>query len=431
MATSNKLSDKAVKAALKAAQQTGVSRKLSDGNGLVLDVRPTGSGWWRWRYWIDGREGMLSMGTYPEVSIANARVRRDKAREQIAAGKDPSEQRKVEKKVSAKKAENARLVLAGLPGIGTFEFVARDWYAKRQGDWAATYSTKIIRRLEAKVFPYIGARPIAEIQPPELLEVLRRCERDGIVETAHRVRDTCSEVFMFGIAEGSVVTNPARDLARALSKHSTKHIASVTDPKRFGELLRAIHGYQGTPVVKSALTLAALVFLRPGAELRHARWEEFDLDAATWEVPSERMKRGKDGKANGPDHIVPLSSQAVEVLRELYPLTKDSPLVFQGIRQKDKPISENTLNAALDSLGFTSAEHRAHGFRASARTMLAERLNFPPEVIEAQLAHSVPDALGRAYNRTQFLKQRQAMMQDWGDYLDKLRAGNVIQLKTA
>ena len=311
MATSNKLSDKAVKAALKVAQQTGLSRKLSDGNGLVLDVRPTGSGWWRWRYWIDGREGMLSMGTYPDVSIAEARGRRDEARKQVATGNDPSEQRKVEKKVKAKKAENARLTLAGLPGIGTFEFVARDWYLKRKGDWADTYSTKIIRRLEAKVFPYIGARPIAEILPPELLDVLRRCERDGIVETAHRVRDTCSEVFMYAIAEGSVTTNPARDLARALSKHTTKHIASVTDPKRFGELLRAIHGYQGTPIVKAALSLAALVFLRPGAELRHARWEEFDLDTATWEVPSERMKREKDGKANGPDHIVPLSSQAV------------------------------------------------------------------------------------------------------------------------
>lgn len=233
---------------------------------------------------------------------------------------------------------------------------------------------------------------------------------------------------MYAIAEGSVTTNPARDLARALSKHTTKHIASVTDPKRFGELLRAIHGYHGTPIVKAALSLAALVFLRPGAELRCARWDEFDLDTATWEVPSERMKREKEGKANGPDHTVPLSSQAVEVLRELYPLTKHSPLVFQGTRNKDKPISENTLNAALDSLGFSSAEHRAHGFRASARTMLSERLNFPPEVIEAQLAHSVPDALGRAYNRTQFLEQRRAMMQSWADYLDRLRAGAEVLL---
>ena len=321
---------------------------------------------------------------------------------------------------------------AGLPAVGSFEEVARRWHALRAPDWAPSYSTKIIARLEGKAFPYIGARPIGEIQPPELLAVLRRCEEAGIVETAHRVRDTCAEVFMFAVSEGIAQSNPARDLARALRTHTTRHIASITEPLRFGELLRAIAGYRGTPVVKAGLSLAALVFLRPGQELREARWDEFDLGNATWSVPAARMKRRKAGKENGPDHIVPLSRQAVAVLEELWPLTGRQPLVFQGLRNREKPMSENTLNAALDSLGFSAGEHRAHGFRASARTMLAERLAIAPEVIEAQLAHAVPDALGRAYNRTTFMTQRRDLMQRWADYLDQLRDGaQVLPLRSA
>ena len=432
MAASDILTDKAIRAALKAAELGGKPRKMSDGGGLVLEARPNGAGWWRLRYWRDGKEGMLSLGVYPEVSLKTARERRDDARRLLAAGGDPSQQRKAEKAQRNQIRTAQALADAGLPAVGTFEEVARRWHALRSPDWAATYSDKIIARLEAKVFPYVGARPVSEIQPPELLKILRRCEEAGIVETAHRVRDTCSEVFRFAVSEGIANSDPARDLAGALRKHTTRHISSITDPVRFGELLRAIATYRGTPVVKAGLALAALVFLRPGQELREARWEEFDLDAGLWMVPASRMKRGKAGKSNGPDHAVPLSRQAIEVLEEIRPLTGHQPWVFQGLRNREKPMSENTLNAALDSLGFGSAEHRAHGFRASARTMLAERLGIAPEVIEAQLAHAVPDALGRAYNRTQYLEQRRALMTQWADYLDQLRAGaKVLPIKVA
>lgn len=421
MAATDKLNDKAVQKALREAAAAGRPIKVSDGGGLRLDAQPTGRGWWRLRYFASGKEAMISLGIYPEVSLSEARQKRATARQSVAAGINPSETRKADKVAHAAQEEARALASAGLPGPGTFEHVARRWHALRSPDWAESYSEKIIGRLEGKVFPYIGTRPVSEVQPPELLKLLRRCEDAGIVETAHRVRDSCSEVFRFAVAEGLASSDPARDLARALRKHTTKHIPSITDPTRFGELLRAIAGYRGTPAVKACLSLAALVFLRPGSELRGARWQEFDLDAGTWHVPAERMKRGQHGKANGPAHLVPLSPQAVAILREIHPLTGSGPLVFPGVRSREKPISENTLNAALNALGFDSAEHRAHGFRASARTMLAERLNFPVEVIEAQLAHAVPDALGKAYNRTQFLDQRRIMMTAWADYLDRLR----------
>lgn len=421
MPTINALTDRSVRAAIKAAQAAEKPRRISDGGGLYLDARPTGAGWWRFRYQIDGREGMLSLGTYPDVPLAAARTRRDELRRLVADGQDPSEARKADKADRQERAEVERLAAAGEPLPGTFEHVARRWFALRQPEWATRYSSKIIRRLETLAFPTIGARPVAAIQPPELLELLRKCEARGTVETAHRLRDTCSRVFRFAVTEGLATTDPARDLAGGLRQHTTRHLAAITDPKRFGDLLRAVDGYPGTPVVRSALQLAALVFLRPGQELRAAQWAEFDLDAGTWVVPAERLKRRKEGKANGPDHLVPLSRQAVAILRELQPLTVRSGYVFQGIRRRRQPISENTLNAALDTLGFTSAEHRAHGFRASARTMLHERLQVDPHVIEAQLAHSVPDALGRAYNRTSFAQQRRELMQRWADYLDTLR----------
>lgn len=415
----DKLSDPAIRK----AKPSDKPRKLSDGGGLYLELQPSGARWWRLKYRIGGKEKRLSLGVYPAVSLSDARRRREEARALVAAGTDPSEARKVAKAEKEERAEAQRLAAAGQPVPGTFEHIARRWHAQRTPEWAASYANKIIGRLEGKVFPFIGARPVTEITPPELLVILRRLEAEGIVETAHRVRDTMSEVFRFAVAEGLATSDPARDLAGALRKHNTKHIASITDPTRFGELLRAIDAYRGTPIVRAALKLAALVFLRPGAELRQARWDEFDLDAGTWLVASIRMKRGKDGKLNGHDHLVPLSRQAVEVLRELQLFTGNSQLVFRGERHRDKPISENTLNAALDALGFTSAEHRAHGFRASARTMLHERCKVDPAVIEAQLAHAVPDALGDTYNRTTFVDERRPMMQLWADYLDRLREG--------
>jgi integrase len=408
-------------------------KRMTDGGGLYLLLFVKGgSHAWRFDYTHEGKRKTLSLGTYPDTGLALARRKADEARRLLAEGINPSTARKEARTAIVQALEGERRADAGLPALGSFEEVARSWFDVQRGDWAATYANKVIRRLELYAFPYIGRRPVGEITPPELLAVLRRLEARGVVETAHRVRDTCSQVFRFAVAEGRVTSDPARDLAGALRTHQTKHIPAITDPARFGELLRAIDGCRGIPATREGLKLAALLFLRPGAELRAAEWSEFDLDAALWSVPAARMKRRKHAKENGPPHLVPLPRQAVEILRELRRLTGHQQFVFQGVRDRSKTISENTLNAALSALGFGPDEMRMHGFRAAARTMLAERLNFDDKVIEAQLAHAVPDALGRAYNRTQFVEQRRAMLQTWADYLDKLRTGaQVIPIRAA
>lgn len=408
-------------------------KRMTDGGGLYLLLFVKGgSHAWRFDYTHEGKRKTLSLGTYPDTGLSLARRKADEARRLLAEGINPSTARKEARTAIVQALEGERRADAGLPALGSFEEVARSWFDVQRGDWAATYANKVIRRLELYAFPYIGRRPVGEITPPELLAVLRRLEARGVVETAHRVRDTCSQVFRFAVAEGRVTSDPARDLAGALRTHQTKHIPAITDPARFGELLRAIDGCRGIPATREGLKLAALLFLRPGAELRAAEWSEFDLDAALWSVPAARMKRRKHAKENGPPHLVPLPRQAVEILRELRRLTGHQRFVFQGVRDRSKTISENTLNAALSALGFGPDEMRMHGFRAAARTMLAERLNFDDKVIEAQLAHAVPDALGRAYNRTQFLEQRRAMLQTWADYLDKLRTGaQVIPIRAA
>ena len=408
-------------------------KRLTDGGGLYLLLFVKGgSHAWRFDYTHEGKRKTLSLGTYPDTGLSLARRKADEARRLLAEGTNPSTVRKEAKAATMQALEEERRADEGLPPLGSFEEVARSWFEVQRGDWAATYADKVIRRLELYVFPYIGRRPVGEVTPPELLAVLRRLESRGVVETAHRVRDTCSQVFRFAVAEGRVTSDPARDLAGALKTHQTKHIPAITDPARFGELLRAIDGCRGIPATREGLKLAALLFLRPGAELRAAEWSEFDLDAALWTVPATRMKRRKHAKENGPPHLVPLPRQAVEILRELRRLTGHQQFVFQGVRDRSKTISENTLNAALSALGFGPAEMRMHGFRAAARTMLAERLNYEDKVIEAQLAHAVPDALGRAYNRTQFLEQRRAMLQAWADYLDRLRHGaQVVPIRAA
>ena len=408
-------------------------KRLTDGGGLYLLLFVKGgSHAWRFDYTHEGKRKTLSLGTYPDTGLSLARRKADEARRLLAEGINPSTARKEARTAIVQALEGERRADAGLPALGSFEEVARSWFDVQRSDWAATYANKVIRRLELYAFPYIGRRPVGEITPPELLAVLRRLEARGVVETAHRVRDTCSQVFRFAVAEGRVTSDPARDLAGALRTHQTKHIPAITEPARFGELLRAIDGCRGIPATREGLKLAALLFLRPGAELRAAEWSEFDLDAALWSVPASRMKRRKHAKENGPPHLVPLPRQAVEILRELRRLTGHQHFVFQGVRDRSKTISENTLNAALSALGFGPDEMRMHGFRAAARTMLAERLNFDDKVIEAQLAHAVPDALGRAYNRTQFFEQRRAMLQTWADYLDKLRTGaQVIPIRAA
>ena len=378
--------------------------KLSDSGGLYLEVTPAGGKRWRWKYRVGGREKLLSMGVYPDVPLAAARARRDDARKLLASGVDPSVQRQGEKAAQAESAANS------------FEVIAREWFDKHQSGWAESHSSKVMTRLEKDVFPYIGSLPIVEIAPPELLKVLQRIEERGALETAHKARFSCGQVFRYAIATGRAERDISADLRGALPPVRTKHMASVTDPSLVGPLLRALHGYEGTQTVRCALRLAPLLFVRPG-ELRNAKWADIDLDKAEWRYRVTKTEL---------DHIVPLASQAIEILKELRLLTGRGLYVFPGARSIKRPMSENTVNAALRRLGIPQEDLTGHGFRAMARTILDEVHGFRPDVIEHQLAHAVRDPLGRAYNRTSHLPERRRMMQRWADYLDELRSGNVV-----
>ncbi|MEQ1780871.1 MAG: integrase arm-type DNA-binding domain-containing protein [Hyphomonadaceae bacterium] len=397
------LNDKSIKAAIKMAVVAGQPKRIADGDNLYLEARPNGAGWWRLRYRSRGKEGMISLGIYPDVSLADARGHRDEARKAHAAGVDPGQRRR------AAKVETA----------GTFEETARLWNkTAHSGRVTPAHAARTLRRLEQMVFPYLGARPLTEIEAPELLAVLRRIETRGVLETTHRVRDACGQVFRFGIASGLCQRNPAADLRDALRPTSVRHHAAITDPRQVAALLRAIDGYVGQPVTVAALKLSALLFLRPG-ELRRLEWAWIDGDTLT--IPSEAMKRSISGKLNGAPHIVPLASQAQSILDELRPLTGRGRYVFPALTTPARHMSENTVRAALRRMGYSNDEMTAHGFRAMARTIAAEQLGVLPDIIEAQLAHAVPDALGRAYNRTQYLAQRRELMQRWADYLEALR----------
>ena len=377
--------------------------KLADEKGLYLEVAPSGGKWWRLKFRFDGKEKRLSLGVYPEVSLASARERRDEARKLLANGVDPSAHRKAHKM--------ARVEARG----NSFEVVAREWYEKQKPTWAENHAEKIIRRLERDVFPWLGTRPISDIQPPELLTTLRRIESRA-VETAHRALQNCGQVFRYAVATGRAERDITADLKGALTAWKPKHFPSITEPKLIAPLLRDMYAYKGSFVVQCALRLAPHVFLRPG-ELRLAEWAEFDLDARRWNVPAARMKLREP-------HIVPLSDQVLAILKELQPLTGGGPYVFQGLRP-GKPLSNNTLNAALRRMGYsTKDEITGHGFRAMARTVLDEVLGFRVDWIEHQLAHAVRDANGRAYNRTAHLEGRKEMMQSWSDYLDQLRTAD-------
>jgi integrase len=362
--------------------------KLYDSAGLFLLLNPNGSRWWRFKYRFAGKEKLLSMGTYPEVSLKEAREKRDQARKQIAAGIDPGAERKAIKAATG----------------DTFEAIAREWFAKFSPTWADTHAGKIIRRLELDVFPWIGARPVREITAPELLAVLRRIEERGALDTAHRAKQNCGQIFRYAIATGRADRDPSGDLRGALPPAKEGHFASITEPKAIGELLRALDGYRGSFVTRCALRLAPLVFVRPG-ELRGAEWAEFDLDGAEWRIPAERMKTREA-------HIVPLSTQAVAVLRELHPLTGAGRYVFPNPRTDTCPMSNNAVLAALRRMGYDKAEMTGHGFRV--------------DIIEHQLAHTVKDPLGRAYNRTKHLDEWRRMMQAWADYLDELKQGATV-----
>jgi len=380
--------------------------KLADERALYLLVTPTGGKLWRFNYRFGDKHKTIALGAYPDVSLARAREKRDEARRLLADGIDPLAQRKADKVATAE----------------TFRTVTEEFLAQRQPIWAPNHYDKVKARLEW-LYPYIGDRPVSAVQASELLGPLRAIEAAGKGETAARTRLVAGQVFRYAIAAGKAQHDPTIALRGALAPVKPGHHAAVTEPKAFGALLRAIDGYAGEPVSCAALKLLPLVFVRPG-ELRLAEWAELDLDGATWTIPGRRMKTGTD-------HIVPLSTQAVAILRALHPLTGNRQLVFPSLRSRGRPISENTLNAALRRLGYAKDAMTAHGFRASARTMLDEVLGVRVELIEHQLAHAVRDPLGRAYNRTAHLAERRAMMQKWADYCDGLKNGaDVIPFPT-
>ncbi len=426
MAGTNLLSDKAVKAALKSAASTGKALRISDGAGMLLEARPSGVGWWRLRFRSAGKEGMVSLGTYPAVSLADARSRREDARRTHANGVSPSEQRKLNKALQTAKAEATHLAATGRPQPGTFEYVARQWLTTvHAAKVSPGHSERTRLRLEQMIFPTLGARPLTEIDAPELLAVLRKIEARGAFETTHRTKDACGQVFRFGIASGVCQRNPAADLRDALRPVPTRHFAAIVDPGQAGGLLRAIDAYSGHPATVAALKLSALLLLRPG-ELRQLEWAWVDLATATLTLPPEIMKRRKAEKGNGIPHLVPLASQAVDIFQQLAPLTGGGRYVFPSLSSAVRCMSENTVRTALRRMGYANDEMTAHGFRAMARTMAAERVGIAPEVIEAQLAHAVPDALGRSYNRTQYLAQRRELMSKWANFVDQLRNDQFI-----
>lgn len=384
----------------------GKDVKLFDGGGLFLLVTRSGGKLWQFKYRYDGKEKKLAFGSYPEVSLVDAREKRESARKLVASGVDPGVVRKAQKAARASEVENS------------FEVVAREWHSRFLSTWTPGHAMTIMSRLERDVFPWLGSRPIVEIKATELLMALRKVEARGALETAHRIRTVCGQVFRYAVATGRAERDISADLRGALPPVSEKHHASITEPARIAELLRAIEGYQGGFVVRCALQLAPMLFVRPG-ELRAAEWNEFDLDAGEWHIPADRMKMKQA-------HLVPLSSQAVEILRELQKLTGSSRYVFPSGRSFHRCMSNNAVNAALRRMGYEKDEMTGHGFRAMARTILDEVLHFRPDYIEHQLAHAVKDPNGRAYNRTAHIAERKKMMQTWADYLDGLKRGAKI-----
>jgi integrase len=376
--------------------------KYADGGGMYLLVKAGGK-YWRQDYTYIGKRKTLALGVYPAVTLAQARKRRDKARELLADGIDPGIAKREEKQAKAAAAGN------------TFEAVAEQWLKATAAKRAAITQDKVTTWLRKDVFPHIGKMPITAIGPRDVLAVVRKMEARGVIDSAKRVAQICGQVFRFAVAEGTAERDVTADLRGAFQHAEKKHYAAITDPAKLGELLRSIHAYTGHPGTVAAMKLAPMVFLRPG-ELRAGEWAEIDLEAAEWRIPGRKMKMGND-------HIVPLSRQAVEILRSLHPITGHGRFVFPSLRTGERPMSENTLNACLRAMGYSNEVHTAHGFRATARTIMDEVLGERVDLIEHQLAHAVKDANGRAYNRTAHLPARREMMQRWCDYLDKLRRG--------
>jgi len=379
--------------------------KKTDGGGLYLLITPSGGKLWRFNYRFDGKHKTLFLGKYPDVTLENARKQRTAVRELLANGVDPG---------AVKKSQKIQEQIQNELDANTFEKVARDWHQHNKPDWSDNHADRLLRRLELDIFPYIGNKPIVEIERPEIIELLHRVAVRTL-ETAHRLKIAFHGVFRYAHNKGLIKHNPSADMRGVLPTVKPKHMAAPTEPKKVAELVKAIDGFTGSYVTKCALQLTAMLFVRPG-ELRSMEWSELDLDAAEWNIPGHKMKMKNP-------HLVPLSMQAVDILKELYHLTGTGKYVFPCHRSPLRCMSENTVNASLRRLGFEKDEITAHGFRAMARTLLHEVLNIQPDVIEAQLAHAVPDRLGRAYNRTQFIAERRRIMQVWSDYLDGLKRG--------
>lgn len=393
--------------ATKAAKPGEKPYKLADAGGLYLEVFPNGSRYWRLKYRHAGKEKRLALGVYPAVTLAEARKKAAAAKKLLEAGEDPAAtMTKREKKRAARlKTENS------------FEAVAREWWAHKKGHWTPDHADRILGSLEADAFPALGHRPIAEITPPEVLDVVRTVERRGALDVASRIQQRIKAVFRYAIQTGRASYNPSAELAGVLMTRKVQHREALSR-EALPDFVKKLEGYPGTPEVKQALKLLMLTFVRPG-ELRGARWEEFDLDAKVWRIPGERMKMKSP-------HLVPLSRQALDVLETLRPLTGRYALVFPGANDRERPISENTLNDAIRKrLGFAAT---SHGFRATASTILNEA-GFRPDAIERQLAHVERNKVRAAYHRSEYLEDRARMMQAWADYLDTLKAENVVPFK--
>lgn len=379
------------------------SYKMSDGKGLYLQVMTTGAKYWRMKYRWLGKEKKLSVGVYPDVSLKEARSICEQAKKRLAAGIDPSAEKRARKMTASAEAENS------------FERIGREWIAVKLIDKSESHRFRSRRLLERDLFPFIGNRPISDINPPELLHVLRRIEDRGHIETAKRAKQTAGQVFRYAIATGRAERDPSADLRGALRTPKPAHFSAITTPSAAGQLMMAIDNFGGTMIVRTAMQLSALFFCRPG-DLRHLEWNDINWDESRIEIPADRMKVHAD-------HIIPLSTQAIDILNQIKPLTGRGRYIFPSARGNSRPMSENAVRTALRTMGYDNNTMTAHGFRAMARTMLDEVLGFPIEWIEQQLAHTVRDVNGRAYNRTKHLPQRREMMQRWADYLDELKDG--------
>lgn len=391
---------------VKAAKAQAKPYKLTDGRGLYLLVQANGAKLWRFNYRFAGKQKTLALGVYPDVPLATARKKLEKAREQTANGEDPAVTKQAHK--AARVAEV----------VDSFEAVTREWFAKFMADKAKSHSSKIMSRFERDIFPWIGSRPIAQIQPQELLKVLRKTEKRGTLETAHRELQNCGQVFRYGVATGRCPSDPSRDLKGAIAPWRPQHYPTITDPKEIGDLLRAMDGYDGAQITGYALRLAPLLFVRPG-ELRRAEWNEIDFDKAEWRIPAAKMKARVI-------HIVPLSTQALVIIRELQKLTGKKKYLFHSVRSAVEPMSENTINAALRRLDYSKEQITGHGFRSMASTILNEQ-GWNRDAIERQLAHGERNQVRAAYNYAEFMPERRKMMQAWGDYLDTLRETDIAQ----